>query len=250
MLTLRAVTRLQEADIVFYDRLVDEDVLELARRDAERVYVGKDIGAHTWPQDKISQVIVAEALKGKRVVRLKSGDPGIFGRATEELQAAKAAGVPIEIVPGVTAAAAAGAALGQSLTERGVTDAFVVATGAGCADNPMPDCTRLTGPGTTTAFYMSAGQAARISAHLLRQGLPADSPVDVCADVSKKTQTLLRTSVAELPADMQRRGITSCAIILVTWPRSQQHQSLPAVPLHIASQSGTRDIVSQVAQAV
>ncbi|EAQ26459.1 siroheme synthase [Roseovarius sp. 217] len=218
LLTLRAVERLQEADVVFYDRLVDAEVLELARRDAERVFVGKDVGAHAWPQDKINKVILAEALRGKRVVRLKSGDPGIFGRASEEIAAAQAAGVPVELVPGVTAASAAGAALGQSLTERGVADSFVIATGSGCADNPLPECTRLTGPGTTTAFYMSARHAARISQRLMQQGLPADSPVDVCADVSKKTQNLLRTTIADLPKDMAHNQIRNCAIILVTWP--------------------------------
>jgi len=218
LLTLRAVERLQEADVVFYDRLVDAEVLELARRDAERVFVGKDVGAHAWPQDKINKVILAEALRGKRVVRLKSGDPGIFGRAGEEIAAAQAAGVPVELVPGVTAASAAGAALGQSLTERGVADSFVIATGSGCADNPLPECTRLTGPGTTTAFYMSARHAARISQRLMQQGLPADSPVDVCVDVSKKTQILLRTTIADLPKDMAHNQIRNCAIILVTWP--------------------------------
>lgn len=223
LLTLRAVDRLQQADVVFYDRLVDPDVLELARHDAERVFVGKEVGAHAWPQDKINRVIVAEALKGKRVVRLKSGDPGIFGRATEEITAAQAAGVPIELVPGVTSASAAGAALGQSLTERGVADTFVIATGSGCADNPLPECTRLTGPGTTTAFYMSARHADRISSHLMQQGLPAHSPVDVCADVSKKTQRLVHTTIADLPAAMQKNRITNCAIILVTWPLGIEH---------------------------
>ena len=92
LLTLRAVQRLQEADVIFYDRLVDDEVLELARRDAERVFVGKHVGANAWPQDRINGVLVAEALKGRRVVRLKSGDPGIFGRATEEAAAAVGAG--------------------------------------------------------------------------------------------------------------------------------------------------------------
>ena len=104
LLTLRAVERLQEADVIFYDRLVDEEVLELGRRDAERVFVGKHVGAHAWPQQRINAVIVAEARKGRRVVRLKSGDPGIFGRAGEEIEAARAAGIAVEIVPGVTAA--------------------------------------------------------------------------------------------------------------------------------------------------
>ncbi|CAN0459624.1 unnamed protein product, partial [Hapterophycus canaliculatus] len=131
LLTLRAVERLQEADVIYYDRLVDPEVLELARRDAERVFVGKHVGAHAWPQDQINRVIVAEALKGRRVVRLKSGDPGVFGRAREEMDAARAAGVAVEIVPGITAASAAGAAMGQSLTERGQTDTLILATGTG-----------------------------------------------------------------------------------------------------------------------
>lgn len=231
LLTLRAVERLQAADVVFYDRLVDPDVLDLAHREAERVYVGKEVGAHAWPQHKITQAIVAEALKGRSVVRLKSGDPGIFGRASEELTAAQEAGIPVELVPGVTSASAAGAALGQSLTERGVADTFVIATGSGCADNPEPECTRLTGPGTTTAFYMSARHAGRISKQLLDKGLPAQSPVDVCVDVSKSTEHLVRTTIADLPMAMQKNRITNCAIILVTWPHcvEQCAYSLQAV---------------------
>ena len=129
LLTMRAVQRLQQADIIFYDRLVDPEVLELARRDADRVFVGKEVGACAWPQDKIDRLIVAEASQGKRVVRLKSGDPSIFGRACEEIAAAQAAGIDVEIVPGITAASAAAAALGKPLTERGETDTFVITTG-------------------------------------------------------------------------------------------------------------------------
>ena len=113
LLTLRAVQRLQDADVIFYDRLVDPEVLDLARRDADRVYVGKAVGANAWPQDKIDRLIVAEAAKGRRVVRLKSGDPSVFGRATEEMEAARAAGIAVEIVPGITAASAAAAAIGK-----------------------------------------------------------------------------------------------------------------------------------------
>lgn len=231
LLTLRAVERLQEADVIFYDRLVDSEVLELARRDAERVFVGKVVGAHAWPQEKISTMIVAEALKGRSVVRLKSGDPAIFGRATEEIAAAKAAGIPIEMVPGITAASAAAASLGRSLTERGIADTFVVATGMGCADSPLPDCTRLSGPGTTTAFYMSVGEAARVSANLMKQGLPAESKVDVCVDVSKSTERYIATTVSDLPHAIDAHAIKSCAIILVKWPAQiavvQPVQSLP-----------------------
>ncbi|SFS05890.1 siroheme synthase CysG [Yoonia litorea] len=219
LMTLRAVERLQEADVIFYDRLVDPEVLELARRDAERVFVGKVVGAHAWPQEKISEMIVAEARKGRSVVRLKSGDPAIFGRATEEIRAAKATGIPVEMVPGVTAASAAAAFLGRSLTERGVADTFVIATGTGCADHPRPECTRLAGPGTTTALYMSVGQASRIAADMMQQGLPSHSRVDVCVDVSKKTERHIQTTIGQLAEALHTHDVTSCAIILVTWPR-------------------------------
>ena len=227
LLTLRAVERLQEADVIFYDRLVDEEVLELARRDAERVFVGKHVGANAWPQEKIDRVIVAEALKGKRVVRLKSGDPGVFGRATEELDAAKAAGVPVELVPGVTAALAAGAALGQSLTCRDVSDTLVLATGSGCANDPLPDTTRLSGPGTTTALYMSVRHAERLSHSLITRGLPAGAPIDIAANVSKPNELLVRTSVSNLKEALQENGIKGCALLVVTWPKSVAEMRAP-----------------------
>lgn len=128
LLTLRAVEYLQEADVIFYDRLVDADVFELARRDAKRVCVGKVAGAHDWPQDRITAAILAEARTGRRVVCLKFGDPMIFGRAGEEIAAATAAGIPCDIVPGVTADCADAARLGRSLTVR-ATEPFVATSG-------------------------------------------------------------------------------------------------------------------------
>lgn len=222
LLTLRAVERLQEADVIFYDRLVDPDVLELARRDAERVFVGKHVGAHSWPQDQINRVIVNEALKGRRVVRLKSGDPGVFGRAGEEIEAARAAGVPVELVPGITAASAAGAALGQSLTERGVANTLVLATGTGSEQDPLPEATRLSGPGTTTAFYMAVRQSERIAAGLMAQGLPAQAPVQIAVEVSKPGQQLLQAQVGTMTQTLRDQGVTGCAVLLVTWPEAQQ----------------------------
>ena len=218
LLTLRAVERLQEADVIFHDRLVDPDALELARRDAERVFVGKHVGTHAWPQDRINALIVAEALKGRRVVRLKSGDPAIFGRAGEELSAARAAGIPIEIVPGVTAASAAAAALGRSLTERGVSDTLILATGTGAEGGQMADCVRLAAPGTTTAIYMGVRHAARIADRLLAAGLDASAPVEICADVSKPTQRLVTASLGDLSDRLAAAGVTGCAILLVRWP--------------------------------
>lgn len=220
LLTLRAVARLQEADVIFYDRLVEEDVLELARRDAERVFVGKHVGAHRWSQERINRLIVAEAAAGKKVVRLKSGDPGIFGRAGEEISAANAAGIPVEVVPGITAAAAAGASLNRSLTERGVANTLVLTTGAGCADDPTPDSTRLSGPGTTTALYMSVAGAARLSQRWQAQGIPADTPADICVDVSTPSQRHLAATVGSMAQVLAAHKVTGRAVLLVTWPQT------------------------------
>ncbi len=219
LLTLRAVQRLQEADVIFYDRLVEEDVLELARRDAERVFVGKHVGAHAWPQEKINKMIVNEAQKGRRVVRLKSGDPGVFGRAGEELQAVRDMGLEVELVPGVTAALAAGAALGQSLTERSVSDALILATASGSAADPLPDAVRSASPGSTLVVYMGVSQAARLSAGLEEKGLSGTAPVDVVVDATKPTQRVIHSTVATLNSDIATHLVTGCAVIIARWPK-------------------------------
>ncbi len=228
LLTLRAVARLQEADVIFYDRLVDPEVLELARRDADRVYVGKVVGTSAWPQERINALIVSEALKGRRVVRLKSGDPGIFGRAGEEIAAARARNIPVEIVPGVTAACAAAASAGTSLTERGVTNSLVLATGTGAHGGVLPDCVRLSGPGTSTAFYMAARQSGAIREALLGRGLPDDTPFTLAVDVTKPTERILRGRVADLEEVVAEHQVTGCAVILITWPLTLTAPRVPA----------------------
>lgn len=222
LLTLRAVERLQEADVIFYDRLVDPDVLELARRDAERVFVGKVVGAHAWPQDRINALIVAEATKGRRVVRLKSGDPGIFGRATEEMKAAQTAGIPVEIVPGVTAAFAAAAAMGVSLTQRGTSDTLVFATGASRDGDALPDWSRHALPGTTLVFYMGVRNGAAISANLQATGLPASTLVRVVAEASTAQEGRFVTTLGDLATDLAAQDITGAAVIFLTVPKASK----------------------------
>lgn len=228
LLTLRAVARLQEADVIFYDRLIDAEVLELARRDAERVFVGKVVGACAWPQERINALIVEEARKGRNVVRLKSGDPGIFGRAGEEIAAAKAAGVAVEIVPGVTAVCAAGASAGISLTERGVTDTLVLTTATGADGGVLPESVRFTSPGTSTAFYMATRQAPAIQQALFAQGLPSDAPVTLAVEVSKAGEKVYDCTLATLQATIDARSVSGCAIILVTWPKEVVRVGKPA----------------------
>ncbi|WP_172300421.1 siroheme synthase CysG [Pseudoruegeria sp. HB172150] len=225
LLTLRAVQRLQEADVIFYDRLVDPDVLELARRDAERVYVGKQVGACAWPQERICRLIVAEARKGRRVVRLKSGDPSIFGRATEELEAARSAGIPVEIVPGITAASAAAASLGRSLSERGETDAVVLVTGTCRPGDPPPDWAHHMRPGTTLAIYMGVRSAARISAELQARGAAAGTPVDAAVEVSTARERVIRCDLAGLPGALKQNVVTGAALIMVRLPKNGAGQA-------------------------
>ncbi|WP_300010496.1 siroheme synthase CysG [uncultured Roseobacter sp.] len=229
LLTLRAVQRLQEADVIYYDRLVDPEALELARRDAGRVFVGKVVGAHAWPQDRINDVIIAAARQGKRVVRLKSGDPSVFARAGEEIAAAEAANIPIEVVPGITAACAMAATTKRPLTERGVSDSLILTTGQSQAGDGVPDSTRLCLPGTTTAFYMSVGQAARIQSDLLARGVSPHQSVQIAADISKATELHVHTTVGHLANDVAKSDLSGCAVIMLTWPKTQPARAmLPA----------------------
>ncbi len=225
LLTLRAVERLQEADIIFYDRLVDPNVLELARRDAERVFVGKETGVCAWPQEKICALVVAEARKGRRVVRLKSGDPSIFGRATEELEAARAVGIPVEVVPGVTAASAAASSLGRSLTERGKTDTLVIATGTCRPGDAGVDWAHHMRPGTTLAVYMGVKAAPGIAADLMAKGAPPATSVEVVVDATSARERVIRCELTSLGSALQENKVTGVALILIRLPKKRASAS-------------------------
>ncbi|WP_136439295.1 uroporphyrinogen-III C-methyltransferase [Pacificoceanicola onchidii] len=234
LLTLRAVNRIGAADVVFYDRLVDDEVLGFVRPGAELVFVGKHVGNHSWPQQRINDVIVEEALKGRRVVRLKSGDPGVFGRAGEEIAAANNHAIPVEIIPGITAVCAAAATMGQSLTERGVANTLVLTTGMARAGDPLPDTAKMSGPGTTTAFYMGVAQAGRIAGALMERGLPGDAPVSVAVEVSKPDERAYHGTLAGLPDLVAENKITGCAIVLVTWPDTPDAPQVTRVAAAVA----------------
>ena len=219
LLTLRALRLLQEADVIYYDRLVDPTVLELARRDAERVFVGKEVGASSWPQDRINAVIVAAARQGKKVVRLKSGDPGIFGRVTEELDAARAAGVPVEIVPGVTAASGAAASLGRGLTERGATDRLMLATAACNPGDPEPDWAQMLQPGTSLAIYMGVRQAPAIIESFRASNVPMSLSVEIVSKASTPNEKVIHCTLGSLAETVREHHVENPAVILITWPK-------------------------------
>ena len=201
LLTLKAVRALQSADVVLYDDLVSPRVVEMARREAARINVGKRGYKPSCTQEDISALIVALAQEGKRVVRLKGGDPMIFGRANEEIAALRAAGIAIEIVPGVTSAGAAAAALQSSLTERDVARRVQFITAHG-RDGHLPrdlDWAALADPRATTVVYMGVKTLAELSARLIAQGLPGGTPACMVERASWVDERVVRSTIALLP---------------------------------------------------
>ena len=195
LLTLRGLQALQQADVVFYDNLVTPEVRELVRRDAETICVGKSASGVSVPQQEINRLLVDAAKEGKTVIRLKGGDPFIFGRGGEELQAAAEAGIPFQVVPGVTAAAGATAYAGIPLTHRDYAQSVTFITGHFGAENSPLDWARLAQSSQTLAIYMGSLKAAEISAQLIANGRDGDTPVAVIsrgtrADQQTKTGTL------------------------------------------------------------
>lgn len=198
LLTLRALRALQEADVIVYDKLVPDAIVAQGRRDAERVFVGKAKGAHSKSQDEINALIVREALAGRRVVRLKSGDPLIFGRAGEEIDALRAAGVSFDIVPGITAAFAAAAEAEIPLTLRGVASSLVFVTGHDSDGETLPDWAGLALRGTTVAVYMGLSVAAKVARRLVSAGLGEATPVAVIENASRPEQRAFAGRLDEL----------------------------------------------------
>ncbi len=226
LITLRGVQRLQEADVIYYDRLLDPEILELARRDAERIYVGKAPGCHSWPQEKITQTLVAAAKRGQRVVRLKCGDPGIFGRSTEEITALKDNGISYEIVPGVTAACAAAASIGESLTDRGNVDTLTLTTGHLQGGYIVPDAIKTLQPGNCVALYMAVGAAPQIAAALddAHPGIPLD--VQIVAKAQRKGQTVASCAVKDLVNTLTQHDIKGEAMLLIRWPKTLESTAI------------------------
>lgn len=213
LLTLRALRCLQGADVVMYDRLIAAEILDLIPPTTRRIAVGKEVGANAWPQERINALMVAEALQGAHVVRLKSGDPAIFARAAEEIDAARSLGLAIEIVPGITAASAASASLGRPLTTRGVAQRLVISTATDAEDaaltEPLPR-------GTTLALYMGTRKLAAIEAALLAQGADPDTEVAAVCHASQKGEYIHRGPLKGMAERMGRdsRVAHPCVLIL------------------------------------
>ncbi len=216
LLTLKALRVLQEADVVLHDNLVTDGIMELVRRDATRIYVGKKKADHALPQEQIAEKMIALARDGKRVVRLKGGDPFIFGRGGEELDALMAAGINAEVVPGITAATGCGAVAGVPLTHRDHAQAVTFVTGHARGDAaPDLDWQALANLGHTLVVYMGVGTAARTSAHLLKAGMKVTTPVAIIEKGTTPEQKIVRTDITHLPRDIKQAGITGPAILVI-----------------------------------
>lgn len=219
LITLRGLKALQAADVIFYDRLCDPALLAHARPGATCVSVGKAPGNHSLPQDQINQRLVGAARRGLTVVRLKCGDPGIFGRGAEEAQALTEAGIAWQIIPGVTAACAAAAAADSFLTERGQTERVVFATGHR-RDGDLTDWTACAAPGTTLACYMAVSAVVDLQHGLMRAGWPGDCPVEIISKAQTTEQRVLRGALAGLADLCAGQQSLNPAILLVRWPAS------------------------------
>ncbi|MES2302873.1 MAG: uroporphyrinogen-III C-methyltransferase [Pseudomonadota bacterium] len=200
LLTRKAERLIRSASVVFYDALVGPDVLDFAAPTARLVHVGKRSGRHSKDQKTIDRLIVEAALAGERVVRLKGGDPSIFGRATEELEACRALGVSVSVCPGVTAASAAAAGLGRSLTLRGLARKLVFVTAHARAGEALDlDWQALADPEATLAVYMGKAAATDVSRNLIAAGLTADTPVVLVENASLPTERHFQTRLDLLP---------------------------------------------------
>lgn len=200
LLTRKAERLIGAASVIFHDALVGEGVLALAGPNVRLVHVGKRAGRHSKDQGTIDTLIVAAALAGERVVRLKGGDPSIFGRSTEELDACRAAGVAVQVCPGVTAASAGAASLGLSLTLRGLARKLTFVTAHARAGETLElDWQALADPQATLAVYMGKSSAAMLSARLIAAGLAADTPVAMVENASLPAERSFRTRLDLLP---------------------------------------------------
>jgi uroporphyrin-III C-methyltransferase/precorrin-2 dehydrogenase/sirohydrochlorin ferrochelatase len=215
LLTLRAQRALQEADVIIYDRLVPEAVVAMGRRDAHRIYVGKAKGAHAASQDEINALMLREALKGNRVVRLKSGDPLIFGRAGEEMAALRSAGISFDVVPGITAAFAAAAENEIPLTFRDSSSALVFATGHDADGETLPGWADLAISGATVAVYMGRTVAAKVATQLIAAGMAPATPAAVIENASRTDRRAYAGRLDELAQIADRPELTGPVLILV-----------------------------------
>ncbi len=215
LLTLKALRALQDADVIFYDRLVSPAILDLARRDAARVSVGKSAGGRSVAQADINQLLIDHARQGQRVVRLKGGDPFIFGRGGEEMEALARAEIDFSVVPGITAAVGAAAYAGIPLTHRDHAHSVTFVTGHAERDDKEPDWRALATAGATVVFYMGLARMEHIVRKLLEHGAGADRPAALVAQGTLANQRVITATLSTLCAAAEPAGLKSPTLLIV-----------------------------------
>lgn len=215
LLTLRAVRRIMEADVVLYDNLVGPEILAMVSLETEKHYVGKKASKHALPQEEVNDWLIRLAQAGKRVVRLKGGDPFIFGRGGEEMEALLGAGITVEVVPGITAATGCAAFAGIPLTHRDWAQSVTFATGHLKSGVPDLDWTGLARPQQTVVFYMGVSAAAGIADALIAHGRSASTPVALIYHGTRPDQKVLVATLETLAQKINAEGLRPPALLIV-----------------------------------
>ena len=215
LLTLRALRLMQKADVVLYDNLVSESILEMTRRDAVRIFVGKKRADHTMPQEEINELLVRLAKQGKRVLRLKGGDPFIFGRGGEEIETLAGQGIPFQVVPGITAASGVSAYAGIPLTHRDHAQSCIFVTGHLKDGSMNLDWDALARPNQTVVVYMGLHGLEMLCAKLVAHGLPDNTPAAIVQQGTTQNQRVITGTLATLPGIAQIEKLQAPTLIIV-----------------------------------
>ncbi len=215
LLTFRALRLMQQADVVLHDRLVTDEIMELVRRDAERVFVGKRRGDHAMPQDEISQLMIRLAREGKRVLRLKSGDPFVFGRGGEEIDTLSSEGIHFQIVPGVTAANGCASYAGIPLTHRDHAQSCIFITGHAKDDNLDLDWPTLVRPSQTLVVYMGLDSLSMLTEKLIKHGADAKTPAAIVDNGTRPGQQVVTATLEDIARRAVEEDLNGPSIIIV-----------------------------------